>query len=89
MFLPGDQIVTTVDGTLGSTGGTSASATVDPPGPEFVNYVVPHPTPDTVSSHKTAKTTKCPSTTNGTTPTTTSGTTTQSTTGAKDTGKKA
>ena len=81
MFLPGDQIVTTVDGTLGSTGGASASATVDPPGPEFVNYVVPH----TTSAHKAAKTTKCPSTTNSTTPTTNTGTTTQSTTGANDT----
>ncbi|MGA8720394.1 MAG: hypothetical protein WB557_20470, partial [Solirubrobacteraceae bacterium] len=81
VFLPRDQIVTTVDGTLGSTGGTSASATVDPPGPEFVNYVVPHTTP----AHKAAKTTKCPSTTKSTTPTTNTGTTTQPTTGANDT----
>ncbi len=30
VFLPGDQLVTTVDGTLGSTGAANASATVDP-----------------------------------------------------------
>ena len=40
MFLPGDQLVSTVEGTVGSTGGGSSSAnastTVDPPAPEFV-----------------------------------------------------
>jgi hypothetical protein len=74
VFLPGDQLVTTVDGTLGSTGGTNASATVTP-SPEFVDYSVPETSSTTPSAHKTAKapkTAKCPSTTStSTTPSTT------------------
>jgi hypothetical protein len=59
VFLPGDQLVTTVDGTLGSTGGTSASATVTP-SPEFADYTVP-----VTSAHEAArapKAAKCPTT---------------------------
>ncbi|HUA06056.1 MAG TPA: hypothetical protein VMB27_19265 [Solirubrobacteraceae bacterium] len=89
VFLPGDQLVTTVDGTLGSTGATNASATVDPASPEFVDYSVPV-TPSTTpsahtASHKAAKTKKCPSTNGTTTPSTTntSTNTTPSTTGTQ------
>jgi membrane fusion protein, multidrug efflux system len=90
VFLPGDQLVTTVDGTLGSTGGTNASATVAP-SPEFVDYTVPEPS-GAPSAHKAAKApkaAKCPSpngttspnTTGNTTPSATSTTPTQLTTG--------
>ena len=65
VFLPGDQLVTTVDGTLGSTGGsggTNASATVDPPAPEFASYDVPRADSDRASPpHKATKSPKCPS----------------------------
>lgn len=39
VFLPGDQLVSTVEGTLGDGNGSSsnASRTVDPPAPEFVS----------------------------------------------------
>ena len=93
VFLPGDQLVTTVDGTLGSTGGsggTSASATVDPPAAEFVSYEMPHTVSDTRSPRKATTTPSCPSTTNGTTPTTSTSTTpttptnTTPTTGTED-----
>ncbi len=44
VFLPGDQLVSTVEGTVGSTGGGSsnanASTTVDPPAPQFVSLRV-------------------------------------------------
>ena len=66
VFLPGAQLVTTVDGTLGSTGGssgTSASATVDPATPEFVDYQVPHQ----ASPHTATKSAKCPASSNATT----------------------
>ena len=83
VFLPGDQLVTTVDGTLGSTGGTSASATVSPPAPEFVDYSVPvtpsAPPAHDASAHKAAKAKKCPSTTGTSSPSTT-GTATTGTT---------
>ncbi|HTT29146.1 MAG TPA: hypothetical protein VMG37_12090 [Solirubrobacteraceae bacterium] len=77
VFLPGDQLVTTVDGTLGSTGGTNASATVTP-SPEFVDYSVPETSSTTPSAHRAAKArkpAKCPSTTSTTSTTpSTSGT---------------
>jgi hypothetical protein len=42
VFLPGPQLVSTVEGTLGSGNGSSsnASTTADPPGPEFVSLTV-------------------------------------------------
>ena len=90
VFLPGDQLVTTVDGTLGSTGGTNASATVDPASPEFVDYSVAlrpsAPSAHKAAGHKTAKTKKCPTTSGTSTPSTTSTTSTtptQSTTGTE------
>ena len=65
VFLPGDQLVTTVDGTLGGTGSGSsaanASALVTAPAPEFVSYQVPHG-PSAHKEPKAAK--KCPTTTN-------------------------
>jgi len=88
VFLPGDQLVTTVDGTLGSTGGssgTNASAAVDPPAAEFVSYGVPHTMPDTGSPHKAKKTANCPSTTTGNTPTTSTATTPTTPTGTTPT----
>ena len=46
VFLPGPQLVSTVDGTVGDTAngggtGTLASATVDPPAPQFVSLTTP------------------------------------------------
>ena len=93
VFLPGDQLVTTVDGTLGATGGsggTNGSATVDPPAAEFVSYDAPHATSGTHSSRKPTKNSSCPSTSGTPSTTGTPGTTrtmpstTQSTTGAAD-----
>jgi hypothetical protein len=42
VFLPGPQLVSTVEGTLGNGNGSSsnASTTADPPGPEFVSLTV-------------------------------------------------
>jgi hypothetical protein len=42
VFLPGDQLVSTVEGTLGNANGASSSAstTADPPPPEFVSLTV-------------------------------------------------
>jgi len=102
VFLPGDQLVTTVDGTLGATGAANASATVTPPSPEFVDYSVPvtphapsphNASPNNASDHNAAKAHKCPSTTSttNTTPSTTNTSPTQSTTGnqsSKCKGKK-
>ena len=68
VFLPGDQLVTTVDGTLGSTGADRARAPrSDPPGPEFVNYVVPRyvrTASDTRSRTRSRRRQTCPSTNN-------------------------
>jgi hypothetical protein len=76
VFLPGAQLVTTVDGTLGA---ANASATVTP-STEFVDYSVPTPS-RTPSAHTASRAHKCSSTTGSSTPgTTTSGTTTPGTT---------
>ena len=86
VFLPGDQLVTTVDGTLGSAGGTNASADVTP-SPEFVDYSVPQTSSAEPSahqaSHKSPKTKNCASTTGTTTPDKTGTTPTQSAAGTQ------
>jgi Putative peptidoglycan binding domain len=70
VFLPGDQLVTTVDGTLGSTGsgsgGTSASATVTPAMPEFASYEVPHASRAQAPNH--TRPPACPTTAGNATP---------------------
>ena len=86
VFLPGDQLISTVDGTVGSTGGggssgSNASTTVDPPAPQFVSLQVSSSTPRrhaTTSTTSTTSTTTQPATTTPTTstPTTTTPTTT-------------
>ncbi|MGO9883338.1 MAG: hypothetical protein ACLPV4_10020, partial [Solirubrobacteraceae bacterium] len=88
VFLPGDQLVSTVEGTVGSTGGgssnTGASTTVDPPAPQFVSLRVSGSsttTPATSQASNTTPTTSTPTTTGTTTTgTTTTGTTTTGTT---------
>lgn len=88
VFLPGDQLVSTVEGTVGSTGGGSsnanASTTVDPPAPQFVSLRVSGSsttTPTTNQSSNTTPTTSTPTTTGTTTTgTTNTGTTTTGTT---------
>jgi len=71
VFLPGPQLISTVEGTVGNTdnGGsteTPASTTVDPPAPEFVSL-----TSSDTSTTTTTTTATTPTTTTGTTPTTT------------------
>ncbi len=84
VFLPGDQLVSTVDGTVGSTGGGSgsgnsnASASVDPPQPEFVSLQVKNPSSDSSSTSSTSTTST--TTTSTGTPTTSTPTTTGPTT---------
>jgi cell division septation protein DedD len=83
VFLPGDQLISTVDGTVGSTGGggsanSNASITVDPPAPQFVSLRVSSSTttpttPTTSTTTQPSTTTQTTSTTTTTTPTTTSG----------------
>jgi cell division septation protein DedD len=92
VFLPGDQLISTVDGTVGSTGGggssgANASTTVDPPAPQFVSLRVSGstttPTTPTTSTTSTTSTTPTTSTTTQpatTTPTTSTPTTTTPTT---------
>ena len=78
VFLPGDQLVTTVAGTVGSTGGsggTNASATVEEPAAEFVSYQVPRTTSGAKTPRKAKKTPNCPSSTGNTSPTTSTSTT--------------
>jgi hypothetical protein len=70
VFLPGPQLVGTVEGTVGNTanGGsaaTLASVTADPPAPEFVSL-----TTDVATTTTTTTTTTTPTTTTPTTPTT-------------------
>jgi hypothetical protein len=79
VFLPGDQLVSTVDGTVGSTGGGSsgASTSVDPPAPQFVSLRVSDSTTTPTTPETTTTTT---TTTPTTTPTTTTPTTTPTTT---------
>ena len=69
VFLPGPQLVSTVDGTVGDTAngggtGTPASATVDPPAPQFVSLTTP-------GASLTTTTPTPPTTTTPTSPTTT------------------
>src|SRR6202007_1666295 len=67
VFLPGNQLVSTVDATVGATGGggtgspggTNAGLAVDPPAPEFASLTTT--TPPTTST--TGSTTTTPSTT--------------------------
>jgi hypothetical protein len=73
VFLPGPQLVSTVDGTVGNTanGGSSAtpaSATADPPAPEFVSLT--NPATSTGTSTTTTSTTTPTTTPTTTTPTT-------------------
>src|SRR5262249_46777316 len=63
-FLPGDQLVSTVDATLGSTGGgsgsgsgTGASVSVATPAPEFVDLTTSTPTTPTTPTTTTPTTT--------------------------------
>ena len=81
VFLPGDQLISTVDGTVGSTGGggsagSNASLTVDPPAPQFVSLRVSSSTTTPTTSTTTEPPTTTPTTS---TPTTTSTSTTTST----------
>lgn len=62
VFLPGDQLVSTVDGTVGSTGGggssnSNASTAVDPPAPQFVSFHVAGTTTPTTGTTTTTPTT--------------------------------
>ncbi|HEY1569331.1 MAG TPA: hypothetical protein VGF68_20045, partial [Solirubrobacteraceae bacterium] len=66
VFLPGPQLVSTVDGTVGDTanGGGSASpasVTVDPPGPQFVSLTTPAGSLTTTTSATTTTTGAPPS----------------------------
>jgi len=81
VFLPGDQLISTVDATLGSTGGSSgSSASASTPvvalAPEFVGYQRPatcsttSPTTTTTTSPTTTTTSTRPQTTTTTTATT-------------------
>ena len=89
VFLPGDQLISTVDGTVGSTGGggssgANASTTVDPPAPQFVSLRVSGstttPTTSTTSTTSTTPTTSTTTQPATTTPTTSTPTTTTPTT---------
>jgi hypothetical protein len=73
VFLPGPQLVSTVDGTIGDTanGGSSttpASAIVDPPAPEFVSLTTPATTTTTTTMSTAPTTTSTTSPTTTTTP---------------------
>ena len=72
VFLPGPQLVSTVDGTVGSTGGGGGAADTA--------LIDPAPKPVFVSLTSTTQTTTTPTTATGTTGTTTTGTTTTGTT---------
>ncbi len=65
VFLPGTQLISTVEGTLGSTG--AASTTVDPPAPEFVSLDTRVSCPTTTTTSTTPCSSTPPTTTTPTT----------------------
>ena len=76
VFLPGPQLISTVQGTLGATdnGGSSgqpASGSADPPAPQFVSLESSSGSTTTTTATTTTTTTPTTSTTTSTTPTTT------------------
>jgi membrane fusion protein, multidrug efflux system len=83
VFLPGPQLVSTVDATVGSTGtgsGSPADTVVGPPAPEFVSYRVPHQDSSTQTATTTTTST---TTTSATAPSTTTSTQTTTAAGTK------
>jgi hypothetical protein len=82
VFLPGPQLVSTVEGTIGNTAnggssGTPASGAAGPLAPEFVSLTTPATATTTATTRSsTATTTTAPTTPTTTTPTTTTPTTT-------------
>ena len=92
VFLPGPQLISTVDGTVGAnaSGGSAAagssasqaSAVVDPSPPEFVSLTTSTTTSTGEAPTSTTPTTTGPTTTSPTTPTSTTQTTTSPTTPA-------
>ncbi len=88
VFLPGPQMIQTVDTTVGSTGGggSDASYTPTPPNAEFVSYSTDSgPAAGGVTDAATGVTDTTTDTTTGTTTDTTTGTTTDATTGTTTT----
>lgn len=76
VFLPGDQLVSTLDATVGATGGsaggsgsTGASYSVRAPRAEFVSLTTTQTQDTTTTPTTTIGTTTAPTTTTGTTPT--------------------